>query len=802
MPSDADEPEQGGEGTGSGDSIPTTGATDRPTTAPPGVPVKPARIAVGAAVLAALYLFAVYRAHPLPRFVARTLGVHEGEVAKLGGLRMTWLPPAGFDTTALMDHLYARAEGGYMGRDGDAIVIVIPGIREADVATTAERITNTSEGLAFREVVQTDEMKQLPGVEIDQWRDEERDEPHTDYYLFAPTRDEIEAKLADAAKTGWKLPAGTHIAYEHLEATDMKPAGFRTYVVRDEAEIDGWSVARAMKSYNPNTNRPEVLVDFDEQGARRFAEVTERMVGKKLAIMVRGQVSSAPIINSAIRGGRAAITMGGTDPRAAERDADDLVSTLDYGALPPGGRVVEARYQPPTGNPARLWIARILLALLGGALAGAIVWLVVRWAQPTTRRRRVWTGEAPWLRVLVSLAAPAAILLVSRVGIYGTDPEELAGVGGRKLAEAVTIGSIGIMPVITAFILVEIVAALIPGWARRRHAGPIARQPIQLTVGIVAVALVAFQGWFFAQYLHAAGFINPGVMPRILVMASLAGGTAILVATAAIIRWQGLGNGYGALFAGGWLVVMLHRWATGPLLSAEHVIGGMTILVIAVAIGVVLRWRVGQLRVPTSSIAPLADAGGIVAILALLSQFPLEQVTAKAVDWSQHLHDRAPLLIALVIVLTIVWSLAFGRPSAYAGQPAPSWATWQRATTVSMLLLVGLAVVVAATGSLVPDAAWMADAATLAVVVAYALDAYDDFQARRARLVVAWTLHQPHHADAAEQALADAGIASHMSASHLRALLSFFGPFAPIEVLVPVEHAQAARDKLAALVPQ
>ncbi|HSD88822.1 MAG TPA: hypothetical protein VLB44_14945, partial [Kofleriaceae bacterium] len=174
------------------------------------MPVKPFRVAVGASILAALFLFAVYRAHPLPRFVARTLGVHEGELAKLGGLRMTWLPPGGFDTRSLMDHLYARAEGGSMGVDHDAIVIVIPGVSEADVPATAERITSAGDGagLAFREVVQTEAMKQLPGAEIDQWHDDERGELHTDHYLFAPTREEIEAKLAEAAKAGWTLPSG------------------------------------------------------------------------------------------------------------------------------------------------------------------------------------------------------------------------------------------------------------------------------------------------------------------------------------------------------------------------------------------------------------------------------------------------------------------------------------------------------------------------------------------------------------------------------------------------------------------
>ncbi|NJM91061.1 MAG: hypothetical protein HC863_02010 [Myxococcales bacterium] len=65
-----------------------------------------------------------------------------------------------------------------------------------------------------------------------------------------------------------------------------------------------------------------------------FGDLTAQVVGKKVATILDDRVKSAPIINGAIRGGRASITMGGSDPQRQERDANDLVGVLKTGSLP------------------------------------------------------------------------------------------------------------------------------------------------------------------------------------------------------------------------------------------------------------------------------------------------------------------------------------------------------------------------------------------------------------------------------------------------------------------------------------
>lgn len=156
---------------------------------------------------------------------------------------------------------------------------------------------------------------------------------HVDYYFTAPTREELVRKVDSIP-----LAAGTKFAFEQTDK------GWRSYVVRDEVELDGWSVANAQAHFDQYTGMPVVLVDFDREGARRFGDLTSRILGNKLAIMVRGDVKSAPVIMGAIRGGRASITMGAGDHETILREQQDLIELLRIGALPAGGRVLETKY--------------------------------------------------------------------------------------------------------------------------------------------------------------------------------------------------------------------------------------------------------------------------------------------------------------------------------------------------------------------------------------------------------------------------------------------------------------------------
>jgi len=79
---------------------------------------------------------------------------------------------------------------------------------------------------------------------------------------------------------------------------------------------------------------PITLIQFDQVGAEKFAKLTERLVGKPMAIFVGGQMVSAPIIQTQITGGSAQITFGSGDTFSLKKEAFELARNINSGAIP------------------------------------------------------------------------------------------------------------------------------------------------------------------------------------------------------------------------------------------------------------------------------------------------------------------------------------------------------------------------------------------------------------------------------------------------------------------------------------
>ncbi len=81
------------------------------------------------------------------------------------------------------------------------------------------------------------------------------------------------------------------------------------------------------------------------------------------------------------------------------------------------------------------------------------------------------------------------------------------------------------------------------------------------------------------------------------------------------------------------------------------------------------------------------------------------------------------------------------------------------------------------------------------VVTAAIMDFAGEWRARRAHgaLAAAWPEHRVYAIDPTLQMLAAAKIPSHARGAHMRALLQFFGPWVPVEILVPEAQAAEAR---------
>lgn len=93
--------------------------------------------------------------------------------------------------------------------------------------------------------------------------------------------------------------------------------------------LTGRFLKRADLQFDPTTNQPLVTLEFNDEGATLFENLTKENIGKRIAIYLDGVPLSAPVVNEAISGGRAQIS-GNFTPE----EARSLARRLNAGALP------------------------------------------------------------------------------------------------------------------------------------------------------------------------------------------------------------------------------------------------------------------------------------------------------------------------------------------------------------------------------------------------------------------------------------------------------------------------------------
>ena len=90
-------------------------------------------------------------------------------------------------------------------------------------------------------------------------------------------------------------------------------------------------------------NAAVVSLEFNDEGGKKFAELTARNIGRQIAIELDGKVLTAPVVQEAITGGRAQIS----GQRSME-EAEHLAILLRSGSLPVKIEVLENRTVGPT----------------------------------------------------------------------------------------------------------------------------------------------------------------------------------------------------------------------------------------------------------------------------------------------------------------------------------------------------------------------------------------------------------------------------------------------------------------------
>jgi len=146
-----------------------------------------------------------------------------------------------------------------------------------------------------------------------------------------------EAVSPQELATGRAPPATEFLPSDTDKLPDGRPV---VYPVRTRVMVSGENLIDAQPTIEQG--RPVVSFRFDTVGARRFADVTRRNVGKPFAIVLDKKVISAPVIREPILGGNGIISGNFTTESARE-----LSVLLRSGALPAPLTFVEERTVGP-----------------------------------------------------------------------------------------------------------------------------------------------------------------------------------------------------------------------------------------------------------------------------------------------------------------------------------------------------------------------------------------------------------------------------------------------------------------------
>ena len=182
-------------------------------------------------------------------------------------------------------------------------------------------------------------------------------------------------------------------------------------------------------------------------------------------------------------------------------------------------------------------------------------------------------------RIWFTLGALILFRLLSYVPMPGIDPAAMASLfntqqggvldffntfSGGSLSR-MSIIALGVMPYITASIVIQLGATLYGPWQALKKEGETGRKKLNQYTRYLTVLLTTVQGYFIAvgveslgaaQGIHAV--VEPGIMFRVAATISLVGGTLFLMWIGEQITSRGIGNGVSLVIMAG-IVASLPR---------------------------------------------------------------------------------------------------------------------------------------------------------------------------------------------------------------------------------------------------
>ncbi len=307
--------------------------------------------------------------------------------------------------------------------------------------------------------------------------------------------------VSEAQERG--APKGTEILYEkQLDPVTKKVIGKTPHLVKKKVELTGGMLSNAEVRIS-QMNMPYVSIDFNKEGSRIFARLTSNNVGKRMAIVLDGNVYSAPVIRERITGGSAMI-----EGSFSHEEARDLAIVLRAGSLPaPLIKLEERSVGPSLGQDS---IDRGVNSIIIGGLI-VLVFMLVYYKLggifadiALLFNMVILAGALAYFGATLTLPGIAGIILTigmavdANVLVFERIREEIRN--GKTVRSAVESGfSKAFLTIIDANVTTLIAAVVLFQFGT----GPVKGFAITLSIGIVASMFTAVfvSRTFFNWYL-------------------------------------------------------------------------------------------------------------------------------------------------------------------------------------------------------------------------------------------------------------------------------------------------------------
>jgi SecD/SecF fusion protein len=301
--------------------------------------------------------------------------------------------------------------------------------------------------------------------------------------------------VEDAIKGG--PPPGSSVMYSQ----DDPPI---PYLIQDRVLVSGENLVDAQASFDQRTNEPVVNFRFDTKGATRFGQVTQQNVGRRFAIILDGEVISAPVIREPILGGSGQISGNFT-----VQSANDLAVLLRAGALPATLTIIEERTVGPglgqdsinAGKIAAvigsIFVVVFMVAAYGFLGLIANVALIANIAMIVALLSVL--GATLTLPGIAGIVLTVGMAVDSNVLIYERIREERFA--GRSVVQSIDAGFSKALATIVDANVTTLIAAVILFYL---GSGPVRGFAVTLAIGIVTTVFTAFTftRWMLAEWVR------------------------------------------------------------------------------------------------------------------------------------------------------------------------------------------------------------------------------------------------------------------------------------------------------------